>query len=54
MNSIHLGTIDENTEKLLKAIFMDQSEKSYPHDPLHMYAENAPTLLRNQTALINL
>ena len=54
LNSLRLGTFDKNTEKILKSRIMNQSEKIYPHGALHMYAENAPTLLRNQTVLSDL
>ena len=46
LNNILPGTADENTEKLLKSIFRDESEKSYPYDELHMYPENTRKLLR--------
>lgn len=39
---------------LLKARFTDQSKKNYPHDALLMYAENAVTVLWNQSVLNNL
>ena len=51
LNKVCLSTVSENIEKLLKARFINQSDKNYPHDALHMYAENAPTVLRNQTVL---
>ena len=36
--SVRLGTVDENTDKLLKARFIGQSDKNYPHDALHYNA----------------
>ena len=53
LSSIHYGTADENTE-LLKARFIDQSDKNYPYDALYMYAKNAPTILKYQIVLNNL
>lgn len=38
----------------MKARFIDQSDKLYPHDAMNMYTESAPTVLRNQTVLNNL
>ena len=54
LSSVRFCKFDENTEKLLKTRIIDQSDKNYPHDPLDIYAGNAPTLLRNQIALNNL
>ena len=53
LKNIRLGTVGENI-KHFKARFIDQSDKIYPHDTLHIYAENASTVLRNQTFLNNL
>ena len=53
LKNIRFGTDDENI-KHFKARFIDQSDKIYPHDRLHIYAENASTVLRNQTFLNNL
>ena len=52
LNSVCLCTADENIE-LLKVRFIDQSEKSYPHDALHIYAEYASIVLRYQSVLNN-
>ena len=54
LNSVHFGNVDESSEKLLKARFIEQSDKNYPHDALYIYTENAPTVLRNQAVLNNL
>ena len=51
LDSVRLGNLNENTEKHLKVRFIDQSAKSYQHDAFDMYAENVPTVLRNQTVL---
>ena len=52
-------TISKNAEKLLKlfidlSTFIDLSDKNCSYDGLPIYAENAPTVLRSQTALDNL
>ena len=54
LNNILPGTADENTEKLSKSRFRDESEKSHPYDELHMYPENARKVLRKQTVLNDL
>lgn len=54
LNSARLGTIDENTEKLLKIRFIDQSDKTYSCDTLRLDVENSLTVLRNQTVLNHL
>ena len=51
LNNVHLQTVNENTEELLKAGFTDQSDKNYTYDALNMYAENTTRVLRNQTVL---
>ena len=38
LSSVRFCTFDENTEKLLKARIIDQSNKNYPHDALDIYA----------------
>lgn len=35
----------------MKSKFIDLSDKNYSYDALPKYAENAPTVLRSQTAL---
>ena len=54
LENVCLGTVCVNTEKLSKARFIDQSDKNYPHDALHIYAKNTSTVLRNQNVLNNL
>ena len=47
LNKVRVGKIDDDVEKLLKARFIHESDKNYPKDALHMYAENGPALKRN-------
>ena len=54
LNSVCLGTADENIENFLKARFIDPPDKNYSHNALHMYTKNARTILRNQNVLKNL
>ena len=53
LNNVLLSIEDENTERLLNTIFIDQSDKNYPYDALNMYAENATRLWINQTVQNN-
>ena len=46
--------VDEKSEKLLRARFIDQSEENYLNDSLHMYVDNAQVVLINQTVPNNL
>lgn len=46
-------SFDRNTKKFLKARFIDQSDKYYTHDTLHIYAENAQALPINPSVLNN-
>lgn len=54
VNIVRLGTDNKNIDKVLKARFIDQSEKNYPYYAYNMYAQNASTVLRNKTAINNL
>ena len=54
LNSVCLGTANENIENFLKARFIDPPDKNYSHNALHMYTKNARTILRNQNVLKNL
>ena len=44
------GTVGNN----LKARFVNESDSDYPRNTLHMYAQNQPTILRNQIILDDL
>ena len=51
LNNVRIGEIDEQNENLLKSKFILESDKNYPNNALHMYAENEPTIFRNQMIL---
>ena len=54
LNNVWIDIVDESTEKLKKARFIDQSDEHCSSDVLHMYSENAPAVFGNQTVLSNL
>ena len=54
LNNVRVGKIEEQDENLLKSRFICESDKNYPDNALHMYAENEPTILRNIAVLNNL
>ena len=47
LNKVRVGNIDNDVEKLLKARFIYESDENYRKNTLHMYAENEPTIKRN-------
>ena len=48
LNKLRVGNIDDEVEKLLKAIFIHEFDENYPVDALHIYVENEPTMKRNE------
>ena len=42
LNKIRVGQIDQNEENVIKSIFIDKDDTSYPSNVLHIFAENAP------------
>ena len=53
LSKARVGNIDE-VEKLLKAIFIHESDENYPKDVLHIYAENERAMKRNEAFLSDL
>ena len=51
LNKVRIGKIDDDVENLLKTRFIHGSDKNYPKDSLHMYAENEPAMKRNEAVL---
>lgn len=49
LNSVRVGNINAEVEKLLKARFIRASNDNYSNDTLHMYAQNEPAMKRNET-----
>ena len=54
LNKVRVGNIHDGAEKILKAKFTHNSDKNCPKDVLHMYAENEPTIKRNEAVLNDL
>ena len=53
LNKVRVGNIDD-VEKLLKARLTVESNENCSEDVLHMYAENEPTMSRNDAVLNDL
>ena len=51
LNKVRIGNIDDDVENLLKARFICESYEKYPKDALDMYAENEPSMQRNEAVL---
>ena len=50
-NKVQIGNIDDDVEHFLKARFIRESDKNYPKDTFHMYAENEPAMKKNEAVL---
>ena len=51
LNKVRVGNIDEEVDRLLIPRFVDLTCNSYPHDALHIYAENIPANEHNNEML---
>ena len=51
LNKIQDGNIDEDVQKQFRERFIEESDINYPENPLHMYAENYPTVKHNRKIL---
>ena len=40
LNKVRVGSLDDDVKNLIKARSIRESDKNYPKDALHMYAEN--------------
>ena len=54
LNKVRVGNIDNDVESLLKTRFISKSDPSYPNEALHIFAENSPAKVHNETMLKNL
>ena len=54
LKKVDLGEIGKNVENNLKARFVNESDRNYPRNALHIYAERQPTTLRNQIIVVDL
>ena len=53
LNKIRLGNIDKQVVDNLQARFIDKADSDYPENALHIFAENHPVTLHNETMLQN-
>ena len=51
LNNVRIGELSENDVDVLSSRVIDKSDESYPVDDLHIFAENEPARLHNQTML---
>ena len=51
LNKVRVGNVDEIVERKLKAKFIEKSDENYPHDCLHIFAENIPVNEHNRSFL---
>ena len=51
LNNIRLGMVEKHDEDLLRSKFIDKSHPNYPHDAMHIFAENQPVLDHNMNML---
>ena len=51
LNDIRIGTISEEDENLLKSRFISPNNADYPHDALHIFAENSLVKEHNEIKL---
>ena len=54
INKVRVGNIDNDVESLLKTRFISKSDPSCHNEPLHIFAENSPAKVHNETMLRNL
>ena len=45
------GAVDESVDYILKSRFVQQSERQYPYNALHIFAENDPANRCNESML---
>ena len=53
LNKIRLGNVDGDDDKLLKSKFVMKEDQNYPHQAIHIWAENAPVNQHNSVMLSN-
>ena len=51
LKKVRIGNIDDDVEHFPKARFIRESDKNYPKDTFHMYAENEPAMKKNEAVL---
>ena len=51
LDKIRVGTVDVSIDYILKSRFVQQSEKQYSYNALHIFAENDPANRYNESML---
>ena len=54
LNKVRVGNVDENVENVLRSRFVNKDNPLYPIEALHIFAENSPAKVHNETMLNNL
>ena len=54
LNNFRVGKIDDDVQELLKAIFINKSDKNYPKEAFQIYAENERAMKKNTFVLNDL
>ena len=54
LNQIRVGRIDESSEMIIQSRFIDSEDTNYPKEALHIFAENGPVLIHNDSMLSQL
>ena len=51
LNNVRIGELSESDVDVLGSRVIDKTNENYPVDALHIFAENEPARLHNQTML---
>ena len=51
LNTVWVGNIDNDAEKLLKIRSIHESDGNYPKDVLHIYTGKEPAIKKNEAVL---
>ena len=54
LNKVRVGNVDENVENVLRSRFINKHDPLYPIEALHIFAENSPAKVHNETMLNSL
>ena len=51
LNNVRVGKLSESDISILRSRIINDTDKNYPHEALHLYAENTPVLEHNERRL---
>ena len=51
LNNVRIGELSDNDVDVFSSRVIDKTDENYPVDDLHIFAENEPARLHNQTML---